>query len=250
MTTAAIVQARMGSSRLPGKVMMDLAGKTVLQHVLERCARIPGIDAVVCAIADEAESGLLAEVAQRSGAGVFVGPVCDVLARYQSAARLAKADVIVRVTSDCPLVDPVVCGQVVALRMESNADYACNILPRSYPKGLDCEVFTTATLELAATAATKPSDREHVTQWMLRAPELRRANLSSGDESLASLRWTLDYSEDLGFLQKVYALLPQRMALMEDVLALLKSYPELSAINAGMTDLTVSSQTEVKRVHE
>lgn len=241
MKTAVIVQARMGSSRLPGKVMLDLACKPVLQHVLERCARIVGQDALICAIADETEAGQLAAAARRWGAQVFIGSERDVLGRYWDAAQMAKADVVVRITSDCPLIDPAVCARVIALRAETGADYASNIVPRSYPKGLDCEVFTAAMLERAAEAATDTFDREHVTQWMLRTPGLHKVNLSSGDPSLAEHRWTLDYPEDLEFLRKVFDLLPDPMASMEDILAILAARPDLSAINAGMADVLSST---------
>jgi spore coat polysaccharide biosynthesis protein SpsF len=243
LTTAVIVQARLGSSRLPGKIVLDLAGKPVLQHVLERCARIAGSDALVCAIADEKESGQLADAARRWGAQVFVGPERDVLARYRDASRMAKADVIVRVTSDCPLIDPAICARVIALRAETGAGYASNIAPRSYPKGLDCEVFTAAVLERAAAATSDPFDREHVTQWMQRSPDVAKANLSSGDASLADHRWTLDYPDDLEFLRRVLSLLPNQTASMQDILALLAAHPDLPAINAALTQSSRERQT-------
>jgi glutamate-1-semialdehyde 2,1-aminomutase/spore coat polysaccharide biosynthesis protein SpsF len=243
LTTAVIVQARMGSSRLPGKIMLNLAGKPVLQHVLERCGRIAGSDALVCAIADEREAGQLADAARRWGAQVFVGPERDVLARYRDAARMVNADVIVRVTSDCPLIDPAVCARVIALGAETGAGYASNIAPRSYPKGLDCEVFTASVLERAAAVTDDPFDREHVTQWMQRSPDVAKANLSSGNASLANHRWTLDYPEDLEFLRRVLPLLPDPMASMPDILALLAAHPDLLAINAALMQSSRERQT-------
>lgn len=236
MTTAAIVQARLGSSRLPGKVLLDLGGKPVLRHVLERCAQAPGVDVVVCAIPDNADNEPLAAVAEACGTLLFRGPETDVLDRYLGAARMSRADIVMRVTSDCPLIDPEICGKLLALRAETDADYASNLTPRSFPKGLDCEAFTTARLEEAASFAFMHDDREHVTPWFRRAPHISRANLFSGDESLAGLRWTLDYPEDLEFLRAVREALPASSpANLAEVLELLRSNPEINAIHARCT---------------
>ena len=156
----------MGSSRLPGKVMQELAGRTVLHHVLERCRAIPGADVVVCAMPDEAQSAPLEAVARESGAVTFRGSEKDVLARYLGAARSMKADIVMRVTSDCPLIDPQVCGEVLSLRVREGADYAANNTPRSYPHGLDCEAFTTAALAEADASTREAYDHEHVTPWL------------------------------------------------------------------------------------
>lgn len=233
MTTAVIVQARMGSSRLPGKVMEQIEGRTVLEHVLERCGAIKGCDKVVCAVpAADASKPLLA-VARACGAEVFRGSEQDVLSRYLGAARQVGADIIMRVTSDCPLIDPDVCGAVLALRQSENADYAANNMPRSFPHGLDCEAFTTAALAEADATTRDPYDREHVTPWLRRAPHLRRANYTSGNPALEANRWTLDYPEDLAFFRAVFAALPKGShGTMADVLGVLAAHSEIVAINA------------------
>jgi glutamate-1-semialdehyde 2,1-aminomutase/spore coat polysaccharide biosynthesis protein SpsF len=229
-----IVQARVGSSRLPGKVLADLSGRPVLQHVLTRCARIPGIDAVTCAVPDEQASEALETIARDCSASYFRGSERDVLGRYLGAARATDADIVMRVTSDCPLIDPQVCGRVLALRESASVDYVSNVAPRSFPQGLDCEVFTRAALELAAANASDTYDREHVTPWLRRAPRITRANLESGDPALADHRWTLDYDEDLAFFRAVFAALPVGSeGAMDDVLALLARRPDLLAINAA-----------------
>jgi len=233
VTTAVIVQARMGSIRLPGKVMKDLAGKSVLAHVLGRCQRIAGADVVVCAVPDEDKSAPLERVASQCGVRVFRGSECDVLARFEGAARCVEANVIMRVTSDCPLIDPDVCGRLVKLRDLERADYASNVHPRSFPQGLDCEIFTMAALQECAATASDAYDREHVTPWMARVSHLRRANLESGRPELSDLRWTLDYPEDLDFLQAVYGELRQEMMPgMDRVLHLLAERPDIARINA------------------
>lgn len=232
MTRAAIVQARYGSTRLPAKVLMDLAGKPVLQHVLERCLEVPGIDAVVCAIPEAPLNDPVAELARRCGVAVFRGPEHDVLARYIGAARSVGADVVLRVTSDCPLIDPDVCGRVVAHLMETGADYASNVAPRSFPQGLDCEAFRAATLDEAA-LSPHAIDHEHVTPWHRKAAHLKRVNVLSGYSGLEDLRWTLDFPEDLAFLRALFEHLPRsRHARLDEVLAVLAAHPELAAINA------------------
>lgn len=161
--TGVIVQARIGSSRLPGKVLMRLGDRTVLAHVLERCLAICGIDVVCCAVPDGPADDRVAEEARRSGAEVFRGSETDVLDRYYRAAATFRLDVILRVTADCPLLDPGVCGDVLSLRSAAGADYVCNNLPPSWPHGLDCEAMTFAWLERAAHEASQPYEREHVT---------------------------------------------------------------------------------------
>ena len=239
----------MSSSRLPGKVMQDLAGKPILQHVLERCRRIENAQVVVCAIADEPTNAPLIATARASGVEVFVGPVHDVLERYRGAAHSVAATEIVRVTSDCPLIDPEICGAVIRKRAGDNADYASNLTPRSYPKGLDCEVFSLELLDRAARAATETFDREHVTQWMLRAADVKRSNVSSGDVSLASYRWTLDYPADLEFMRRLVDLIPVETASFADILATVREHPELPAINAGLTDGEAQKTTKDTALH-
>jgi glutamate-1-semialdehyde 2,1-aminomutase/spore coat polysaccharide biosynthesis protein SpsF len=138
-----------------------------------------------------------------------------------------------RVTSDCPLIDPDVCGQVLALCVRAGADYAANNMPRSYPHGLDCEAFTIAALAEADATTREPFDREHVTPWLRRAPHLKRANLHSGDVTLGSQRWTLDYPEDLAFFRAVFAALPSgSRGHMQDVLAVIAAQPGIADINS------------------
>ena len=234
MTVAAIVQARVRSSRLPGKVLLELAGEPVLHHVLTRCRAISGVDVVVCAMPDEQESAPLEAIAKRCGAMPFRGAEHDVLDRYLKAARASGAGIVLRVTSDCPLVDPDVCADVLALRARESADFAANNMPPSFPHGLDCEAFTLEALTQAARTAKAADDREHVTPWLRRAEHLRRANLHSGNPDLAAQRWTLDYDEDLRFFRSLFALLPDAgAARMRDVLKLVEAHPEIAAINAS-----------------
>jgi spore coat polysaccharide biosynthesis protein SpsF len=233
MTTAIIIQARWGSSRLPGKVLEDLGGRTVLDHVITRAKRVAGADTVVIASPDDAASDPVAREAERCGAEVFRGSETDVLARYLGAARMVHAGVVMRLTSDCPLIDPQICSRVLVLRAEKDAHYAANNMPPTFPHGLDCEAFTTAALEEAARTTRAPYDREHVTPWLRRAPHLRRVNLAAPTSAHRDQRWTLDYPEDLAFLRAVLAQYPAtREPSMDEVLSVLARHPELSAINA------------------
>jgi len=240
VTTAIIVQARIGSTRLPGKVLQELAGCTVLHHVLARCQKTPGADVVVCAVPDEPQSVELKAIATKIGAVTFRGSETDVLDRYLGAARAVGADVIMRVTSDCPLIDPKICGDVLALRESEGAGYATNNMPRSFPHGLDCEAFTMGALAEAAAKANDRYDREHVTPWLRRAAHVKRVNLNSGNPALATHRWTLDYPEDLEFFRAVFAALPPASAgHMADVLAFLSAHPDIIAINASRSQVAV-----------
>lgn len=235
MTTAVIIQARMGSSRLPGKVLEDLAGEPVLAHVIRRAGHIPGVDLVCCAVPDEAGSDPVAVLAASHGARVHRGPEHDVLARYAGAAQACGADIVVRITSDCPLIDPTVSGEILAALRARGADYSSNLEPRSYPKGLDTEAFTAAILHRAAAAATDKADREHVTPWMRRNREISHANVAQGRD-LSAIRWTLDYPGDLSFFRALFAHLPPSPAIptFAEVLAVAEKYPEIVALNAHL----------------
>ncbi len=235
---AAIIQARYGSTRLPGKVLEILAGRSVLSHVIERCRATPGIDVVCCAIPETSDSDGVAEEAQRWGALVVRGSESDVLGRFANAAETIGADIIMRVTSDCPLSDPKINGRVLNLRDSENADYACNNMPRAWPLGLDCEAFTRAALDRAAFEATNADDREHVTPWLRVQADVGRANLSGPGGKAAVMRWTLDYPEDLDFLRALHARLPREPAISGfiEIGAALDEHPEIVAINAHRSD--------------
>lgn len=203
MTVACIVTARMTSARLPGKPMMLLAGEPVIRHVLRRCKAIPGVDKVVLATPDSPRSRPLVNEAVAIG-GLFLcaGSETDVLARFHAAAVAAKADYLVRVTGDCPLIDPAICGEVLSLLITTGADYASNVLPRGFPKGLDCEAFRMGALAAAHKCALTAYDREHVTPWMQRHGH--RVNL----DPPADWRWVLDTQEDYERLAVAFDRLP------------------------------------------
>jgi len=229
-----IAQARMGSSRLPGKVLEDLGGRPVVWHCLMRALKIPGVAAVCVATSDLAIDDPLADFCREMpGVVVVRGHPTDLLERYARSADETAADVIVRITCDCPLIDPEVCGATLALQRQRAAPYASNNLRREWPHGLDCEVFPRATLEAAVAQAQEPYDREHVGPWIKRAAGAQAVHLAGPDGDAACHRWTLDYPEDLQFLRALWPLLPEdRVARWFDVDAILRSRPDVAAINA------------------
>jgi len=203
VTSVVIVQARMGSTRLPGKVLMSLGGRTVLDHVLVRCKAVAA-DAVCLATSTLARDDAVAREATRLGVHVFRGDEHDVLSRYHGAARELGASEVLRVTADCPLIDPEVCAQVIARRRNAGTDYACNFSPPSFPHGLDCEAFTMETLERAQRESKTAYQREHVSVWMIESPDITKANLANPGADASCHRWTLDTPEDYRFLSQAF----------------------------------------------
>lgn len=231
--TVAIIQARMGSSRLPGKVLMELAGETILAHVLRRARAIPGVDAVCCAIPDDRSDDMVATEAARQGALISRGPEADVLERYRKAAAECGADVVLRATSDCPFLDPEVCGALVRLRAKENADFGSNNDPPGWPHGMDCEVFTGDCLTRAAREADQPFQREHVGPWMRTAADLKRVTLNGPGGDWMRWRLTIDFPEDLVMFRRLTALLPAPPAMpsVAEITAVLARHPDIGAIN-------------------
>lgn len=175
MTVSCIVQARMTSKRFPGKVVAPLNGVPVLQRVLSRVKLIKDVDKVVCAFPEDPASKPILDICREMRVIAFAGSEADVLRRYYEAAKHVSAKWIMRVTADCPFIDPLVCHDVLEAAIATDCDYASNVFPvRSFPKGLDCEVFGYDCLEAAYLNAVEDYDREHVTPWMQRTPGLDR----------------------------------------------------------------------------
>jgi spore coat polysaccharide biosynthesis protein SpsF (cytidylyltransferase family) len=234
----AVVQARLGSTRLPGKALADIAGRPMLAHVVERAAAIPGVDEVVGATTTSPDDDAIATFVRERGIACVRGSVEDVLDRFRTALRAHPADAIARLTGDCPLLDPDGSGRVVAAyRARPHAlDYVSNVHPPSYPDGLDTEVVSAAVLEIAWREARLGSDREHVTPYVWRRPDRFRIENVAGDHDLSALRWTVDDPRDLEFVRAIHAALPTRRGIigMREVLELLRARPELASINAGI----------------
>lgn len=223
----------MGSTRLPGKVMMPLGGRPVLHHVIERVSRSKRLDDIVIATTDKAEDDLLVEECERLNIHSFRGSEHDVLSRYLGAAEHYNADIITRVTSDCPLIDHEIIDLVLKTREEQNADYASLSGPRSYPRGLDNEAFTMASFRKVAQMATEEYERVHVTPYYyLHDDEFKMAHIHQADD-YSNLRWTLDTPEDYTALSMIFDAFKGRNDMpWRDVLALVQKHPEITEANA------------------
>ncbi len=238
MRTVAVIQARMGSTRLPGKVLLPLSGGRVIDHVVSRAAAIPGVDAVVVATSTRALDDPLAAHVEAAGlAQVVRGPELDCLARFVLAQQQSGAEALVRITADCPLLDPEVSGQVVERfhKARGRLDYVSNVFSRrTWPRGLDTEVFSAAALAEADREATQTNHREHVTQFLWSQPERFRIEGVLGGADHSSHRWTLDTPEDLDLIERIYTALwaPGPAFGTSAVLALLSKHPDWVALSA------------------
>lgn len=238
----ALVQARMTSTRLPGKVMLNLAGRPMLQWVFDRLAQCRTLDEVCLATTDQPNEDVLAEYAARRGWPCFRGSLEDVLDRYYHAAAARRADVVVRVTSDCPLIDPATVDAVVAafLARQPDVDYASNIIPqRTFPRGLDVEVFRRAALETAWREDANPAWREHVTTYIIRHPEQFRFWCLVNETDCSHHRWTVDTPEDFALAERLLNTLGNERFSWRSALELIEANPDWQALNAGIVQKTV-----------
>lgn len=236
MRVVAIIQARMGSSRLPGKTLADICGKPLLLRIMERVRAARKVHEVVLATTIQPEDRPLLELTRRHGLRGYAGSVDDVLDRFYQAARLAGADAVVRITADDPFKDPQVIDLIVArLLDDSRLDYVSNTIEPTFPEGLDVEAFRFSALEKAWREAMLASEREHVTPYIWKNPDRFRTASVFHSSDLSGLRWTLDYEKDLIFTRAVYDRLScQGLFLMNDILELLRTAPDLSRINEGI----------------
>ena len=239
----AIVQARLGSTRLPRKVLAEIGGRPMLEHVVTRARRARRVDEVWVATSDAPADDAVAALCERHGWPVFRGSESDVLSRYAGCAACAKADVVVRLTADCPLLDPAVVDAVVEMREQSGADYASNTLPpRSFPRGLDAEAFTRQALDEAHAEARAPHEREHVTPYLHREDRrfARAALRETPDRS--QHRWTVDTPDDLALVERIARHFGERLPQVgwREILDAVERHPEWSALNAHVAQKPVA----------
>ena len=224
----------MGSVRMPGKVMQRIGGTPLIGLLLERLSRAQRVDQIVMATSDSPRNDPLADYVRGLGYEVYRGSEDDVLDRYYRAAKLTAADAVVRVTGDCPLIDPALVDRVVGRFVESGADYATNTMPPTFPDGLDVEVFAFAALETAFRHATTPRDREHVTPFLRESGRCSHCNVSHTEDRSAD-RWTVDEPADLHLVQRVFEFFePRRDFGWLEVLALRDQHPEWFVTNQRM----------------
>lgn len=233
---AVIIQARMGSSRLPGKVLMDISGKPMLWHVIDRVKKSKKIDNIIVATTTKSEEHPILELSKDMGVETFIGSEDDVLDRYYNAAKEYKADIIIRVTSDCPLVDPDIIDMFVNYYLDNEDDYDyIGVGKHSLcPNGVGCEVFSFKALEKAWLESKWLSEREHVTPYIWKNDKIFKIGRPlKPKKDLSKLRWTVDEKRDLKFVRGVYQELyhEDNFFSTKDVLELLERKPELNRIN-------------------
>lgn len=230
----AIVQARMGSIRLPGKVLKEVNGKSLIEILFHRLSRSEKIDKVILATSKNPENDLLVETVEKLGFAVFRGSEDDVLDRYYQAAKLYSPEAVVRITGDCPIIDPKVVDDVIGLYQENNVDYASNTEPPTFPDGLDTEVFSFEVLKVAHEQAYELFDREHVTSFIRTNGQFKRVN-HANDTDLSGERWTVDDPEDFEVMENVINhFAPNLDFSWRDVLGLKQSHPEYFEANEGI----------------
>lgn len=233
---AAIVQARIESTRLPRKAVLKILGKPVLGYILERIAGCQKLEKVIVATTNKGDEGDIVSCAKEFCAGIFQGSEEDVLDRYYQAAKKFDCDTIVRITSDCPFVDPVIVDGIIGFYQSGNYDYVSNTNPPTFPDGLDVEVFSFDALERSWKMAKSSVDREHVNCYILDRPSDFRIGNYKNDVDYSHYRWTLDEERDLIFVSAVTSLLYKEgpVFLMEDILSLLERNPDLVKINQNI----------------
>lgn len=244
----AIVQARMASSRLPGKVLLPIAGQAMLTWVVNRTRQAKSVDAVVVATSTDPADDAIAELCKETGVPCSRGSQFDVLDRCTQAAREMGAGIVVRITADCPLIDPGLINQTVQAlwgtdpgnrdNQRTQYDFSANRLPppwvRSYPIGLDVEACTFEALEIAWKEAGETHQREHVMPFLYENPDRFRIIVLDNEEDFGTLRWTVDTPEDLETVRALFSHLPPDFNWL-DVLQVWHSHPEIAVINASVT---------------
>jgi len=230
--TVAIIQARTGSTRLPGKVLLPLLSEPLLVHVVRRVTRASSVEATVVATTTMLDDDAIVALGAREGWLVERGSEMDLLERYVGAARAHAAEQVVRITSDCPLIDPHIIDEVVAALEVDGADYASNTLePRTFPRGLDVEAMTMAALEAAGRDDRDPASREHATPFLYRHPERFRLTGVRLPVDLSAHRWTVDTPEDYELVRRIYDVLGRDDFAWRDALAVVDAHPEWSRLN-------------------
>lgn len=241
----AIIQARLTSTRLPKKIMLNICGKPLLWHVIERVKQAKLIDSIVIAIPDSSSNDELESFVKQFDWDVFRGSENDVLSRYYNAATQFKADIIVRITSDCPLVDPEILDETIKQHVRDGNDYTAVGVEGGFPRGLDVELFNFKSLEIAYSKAVDKSEREHVTLFIYQNPKLFKINFieASGALRRPDIRLTVDTEEDLLLIRKIYSALYNygNHFTIEDVLALIDSDPYLQSINKHIVQKDIHS---------
>ncbi|MBD3426529.1 MAG: NTP transferase domain-containing protein [Candidatus Omnitrophica bacterium] len=236
MKTTAIIQARMGARRLPGKVLMELSGRPVLEHVINRVMKARNVSRIIVATSLDREDKKIADFAKSRGVNVYRGSQDDVLDRFYRAALCYSAEHIIRITADCPVLDPGVIDRVADMYFGKEADYCSNVMVPTFPDGEDVEIFSFKSLKEAWERAELPSEREHVTPYIRNHPERFKCASLENDQDLSHKRWTLDRIEDYRFLEVLFGNLYKENPFfgMGEILGFLRGNPEAGDINSNI----------------
>ncbi len=231
-----IIQVRLGSTRLPGKALLKVLDKTMLEYLIERVNKAKTIEGIVLATTTKEEDSKIVNLAREWGLSFYRGSENDVLDRFYQAARLIGAKHMVRITGDCPLIDPSIIDNVVDFYHKSGADYCSNTLEETFPDGEDVEVFSFDVLKSAWENATLLSEREHVTPYIRKHPEKFTLTNVKNKTDLSDKRWTLDTEKDFEFIKAVLeSLYPKNRDFgMKDILQFLQANPQLENVNKGI----------------
>ena len=237
MKNVLIIQARMQSSRLPGKVLLPLNGKPMLEWVVERASKSKTIDTCMVATTTDSSDDPIEKLCRDKGISVYRGSQFDVLDRYYQAAVSAGADNIIRVTADCPLIDPYLIDELFSRYIKEEADFAANRLPppwhRTYPIGLDTEIVSMRMLKTAWETAAEKYEREHVMPWFYDTPGRCKIYIMDNETDYGMHRWTVDTPEDYKMMQALFEKLDPEHASWTDVLQVINENPQLEMINAS-----------------
>lgn len=232
MKTVAIVQARMGSTRLPGKVLKEVLSRPLLSYQIERMKKIQLIDELIIATTPN-QNEKIVELCEKENVSYFIGSETDVLARYYDAAMQSNADIVVRMTSDCPLIDPNIVNEIIAMYQNGSYDYVSNTIQRTFPRGMDAEVFSFAALERAYNEAKIDYEREHVTPYLYLNSDKFKIKQFVQQEDTNEIRLTVDTQEDFELIKLIFEALYQSNPnfMLDDIIDVLHKHPQWLDIN-------------------
>ncbi len=230
-----MLQVRMDSKRLPGKVMLPISKKPLIFHVINRLKHVKLADQIILLTTKKSTDDILIKIAEKNNVLHYRGSINDVLKRYYDCAKKFPSNTIVRITGDCPLTDPLLIDQMLDFYQSHKYDYVSNTLKPTYPDGLDVEIFSFKTLQKLQKLTTKKSDREHVTSFILKNKSQFKIFNFKNINDLSKFRWTVDQENDLKFVRKIYNLMkPKILFSSKKVLKLIEKYPDLLSINGNL----------------
>lgn len=231
--TTVIIQARTGSKRFHRKVLLKIGNKSMVEHVIQRAKKIKNVEQVILVTTLRKEDKILLDIAKKTNILSFSGSSNNVLKRYYECSQKFNCDPIIRITADCPLLDPKIAGKMLKIFLEKQFDYVSNVLPPTFPGGLDVEIFSNKSLKKCMKNAKLYSEKEHVTAYIHNNKRKFKIFNFSNNPDLSGFRWTVDHPQDLKLVKKIYSLFsPKEIFFMSSILRKISQNPELSKINS------------------